>query len=402
VLSQLQKIAIEADVAGIRQVSPATRGIEMNKVTDMEPTSARTLSAGAGPTAAEAEVNRCADIAALYSEISRLRAAVVDAVETARKRHDVQREIGAAAERLRNSMTRRAKPAMPPSAEGLLGGHYARHSGTGIPARASSIEDASAARLAIAPAIVPSAEVPSLLLFSVVIPVHHRTREFREALDSVLAQSLANFEIIIVTNASPAETAAIIEEYKSRDKRVRAFYYPDDSGNANRGRNRGIIEARGDFVSFLDSDDLYFEHTLAHAYDAFRRHNVDVVAGRVSWIVEGSRGTGSMHTGSINASCPVNMAVLMRNNPFMTCAVHVRRDVLLKYGGFRPEQEYLEDLELWLRLAYHGCSFHYSDHIFAQYRLHDSNTELKYIADKERWFDVMWRTYYKPYGSWGV
>jgi glycosyltransferase involved in cell wall biosynthesis len=234
------------------------------------------------------------------------------------------------------------------------------------------------------------------------MPVHHRTSEFREALDSVLAQSLGDFEIIIVTDASPPATVEIIEEYKNRDQRVRAFYYPDETGTPSRGRNRGIVEARGEFMSFLDSDDLFFEDALAHAYDAFLTYNVDVVAGRASWIVEGARGAGAMHTGSTSASCPVNMAVLLRNNPFVTCAVHLRRDVLLKYGGFRLEQKYLADLELWLRLAYHDCTFHYSNHIFAKYRAHDGNAELKYVADKELWFDAMWQTYYKPYGSWRI
>jgi tetratricopeptide (TPR) repeat protein len=239
-------------------------------------------------------------------------------------------------------------------------------------------------------------------LFSVVIPVYDRTSVFREALDSVLSQSLADFEIIITTDASPPETLAIIEEYKRWDRRVRAFYYSDNSGNAGRGRNRGIIEARGEFISFLDSDDLLYEDTLAKAHDAFLTHKTDVVAGRASWIVDGSRLVGDLRTGGTNSAVPVNMAVLMRNNPFMLCTVHVRHDVLLLHGGFRPEQRYLEDLELWLRLAHRGCTFHYSENIFAKYRLHDGNNELQFIKDKEQWFEVMWENYYKPFHSWGI
>jgi tetratricopeptide (TPR) repeat protein len=238
-------------------------------------------------------------------------------------------------------------------------------------------------------------------LFSVIIPVHSRTVEFREALDSVLAQSLSSLEIVIVTNGSPQETLDLIDEYK-RDDRVAAYYYPDNSGGPCRGRNRGIVEARGEFISFLDSDDLFYRDTLMSAYEAFVETGADVVAGRASWIVDGSRIVGDLQTGHTNQPCDVNMAVLMRDNPFMTCTVHVRRDLLLKYGGFRPEQEYLEDLELWLRLAYHGARFNYSDKLFSQYRLHSGNTELKFIDRKEDWFRTMWQNYYKPFVNWGI
>jgi GT2 family glycosyltransferase len=393
----------------------------MNQVGGIEPTSAPTVSEGASSTVPERDAERRAAIATLQSEIIRLRAAAADAAQTARERQGVEREVAAAVERLRNAAipipshtevggsvtpaTSKLPAAGVLSAEAIVGHQPARQESTRVTATTPSVRGASVASplaFANAPTTAPAVAAPPLPLFSVVIPVHHRTDEFREALDSVLAQRLSNFEIIIVTNASPPATVEIIEEYKSRDQRVRAFYYPDDSGTPSRGRNRGIVEARGEFISFLDSDDLFYEDVLSHAYDAFLTHKVDVVAGRTSLIVEGSRGAGNMRTGSTDSSCTVNMAILLRNNPFKTCAVHVRRDVLLKYGGFRPEQEYLEDLELWLRLAYHGCTFHYSDHIFAKYRLHDSNTELKYIADTELWFDAMWRTYYKPYSSWRI
>ncbi len=238
--------------------------------------------------------------------------------------------------------------------------------------------------------------------FSVIIPVHSRTWELREALDSVLAQSFSDLEVIIVTNASPPETIAFINKYVHDDPRIRAFFYSDDSGNACRGRNRGVIEARGEFISFLDSDDLYFPETLATALQIFREHEVDFVAGRASWIVDGSRIVGDLVTGATNQACPVNMAVLMRSNPFMTCTVHVRRDLILKHGGFRPEQKYLEDLELWLRLAKKGCRFYYSEEIFSKYRLHAGNTELKYIDRRDYWFQQMRINYLKPFTDWGI
>src|SRR5271166_4092136 len=240
-------------------------------------------------------------------------------------------------------------------------------------------------------------------VFSVIIPVYDRTWELREALDSVLSQCFPDFEVIIVTDATPAETMAIIHEYVDKDQRVRAFFYTDNSGNACRGRNRGILEARGEFISLLDSDDIFFPNTLNMVYRIFREQPVDFVCGRAYFIVDGTRRVGDFLTGSTTEVSPINMDRFLRGeNPIQTCTVHIRRDLLLKFGGFRFEQKYLEDLELWLRLAYHGCRFYYSDELFAKYRFHQGNLELKYIDQKNYWLEHMRNNYLRPFDDWGI
>jgi glycosyltransferase involved in cell wall biosynthesis len=239
-------------------------------------------------------------------------------------------------------------------------------------------------------------------VFSVIIPVYDRTWELREALDSVVSQSFADFEVIIVTDATPPETMAIVREYIARDSRVRAFFYADNSGNACRGRNRGIIEARGEFISLLDSDDLYFPDTLQKAYRIFREQQVDFVCGRAYYIVDGTRQVGKVATGSTNEVGPINVERLMRENPIQTCTVHMRRDLLIEFGGFRREQKYLEDLELWLRLAYRGCRFYYSNELFSKYRFHQGNLELKYIDQIDYWLEQMRSNYLRPFDNWGI
>jgi glycosyltransferase involved in cell wall biosynthesis/Flp pilus assembly protein TadD len=240
-------------------------------------------------------------------------------------------------------------------------------------------------------------------IFSVVVPIHDRTWELRDALDSVLSQSMQDFEIIIVTDATPPETMKIVDEYACKDRRIRTFFYTDHSGNACRGRNRGIIEARGEFISFLDSDDQYFPDTLEKAHRAFREHQVDFVCGHAYFIVDGTRHAGNLATGSINEGGPINISRFLRGeNPIQTCSVHIRRDLLLKYGGFRIDQRYLEDLELWTRLAYYNCRFYYTDELLAKYRLHQGNLELKFIENKEYWLELMKSNYLRPFEDWGT
>ncbi|MES1383972.1 glycosyltransferase family A protein, partial [Vibrio cholerae] len=92
-------------------------------------------------------------------------------------------------------------------------------------------------------------------LVSVIIPIYDRTWELKEAIQSILDQSYEKTELILICDGSPQETINIVDEYQSNDK-VKIFKYPTSSGNAVRGRNKGIKEANGEFIAFLDSDDI--------------------------------------------------------------------------------------------------------------------------------------------------
>lgn len=95
--------------------------------------------------------------------------------------------------------------------------------------------------------------------FSVVIPVFNRARVLPGAIDSVLAQSEHDFEIIVVDDGSTDNPAAIVEAFA--DPRIR--YVRKENGGGGTARNRGIDLAQGRFVAFLDSDDVFLPHHLA-------------------------------------------------------------------------------------------------------------------------------------------
>ena len=237
--------------------------------------------------------------------------------------------------------------------------------------------------------------------FTVIIPVYDREQELREALASVFAQTLQDFEIIIVTDGSPPATLLTIDGYRN-DPRVRVFIYPDRSGNPSRGRNRGIIEARSEYVAFLDSDDQYFPGALETAHGIFESRKVDVVVGRASFLVDGTRNVRNIKTGDTNDVVPVDMSWLLRSNPFMTCTVTVRRNALLKWGGFRRDQGYNEDWELWTRLLYNKCRFIYTHQLFSSYRVHQGNAELDFIDKCDHWRKLALKNYMRPFAEWGV
>jgi CDP-glycerol glycerophosphotransferase (TagB/SpsB family)/glycosyltransferase involved in cell wall biosynthesis len=105
--------------------------------------------------------------------------------------------------------------------------------------------------------------------FSIIVPVFRVQGYLRECLDSVLGQSYPDFEVIAVDDRSPDGCGAILDEYAARDERVRVLHLPENVG-LGRARNAGLEQARGDYVLFLDSDDLYTPGLLAAVADRLK------------------------------------------------------------------------------------------------------------------------------------
>ncbi len=206
----------------------------------------------------------------------------------------------------------------------------------------------------------------------------------RVAIESVLQQTFKNYELLLICDGSPPETLAVVDEF-GHYPQVRIVRFNENSGNPCRGRNKGIQIAKGEFFLFLDSDDIALENrlerTLYHIFDK----NVDIIGGAIEYLVEdeSSRNFSNGQLGYTGETC--NYEILKGGNRLSICTVAVRLECLKKFGGFREEMRYREDHELWLRLAYHGCTFYNSPEVYARYRIHQDNAELDYIENDEYW-----------------
>ena len=103
-------------------------------------------------------------------------------------------------------------------------------------------------------------------MISVIMPAYNAEGYIREAIDSVLGQSFTDFELIIINDGSKDDTQAIAEEYVRIDNRVRVIRQ-ENKGEAG-ARNRGIAAASGEYITFLDSDDLWMADFLLKMYEA--------------------------------------------------------------------------------------------------------------------------------------
>jgi glycosyltransferase involved in cell wall biosynthesis len=237
---------------------------------------------------------------------------------------------------------------------------------------------------------VASANNPSLKqappLVSFIIPIYDRVDLLRTAIKSILEQTLQVFELILVTDGSPSTTMAVVKEFCS-DPRVKIFNYPISSGNAVRGRNKGILEARGKYIAFLDSDDIASPDRLEVCLPILESNKADVVYGAWRALLDGSRHVEGIANGQVVHSPDCDLAMLEKFCVPCQSTVMVRRDMLLRTGFLKSRMEYREDHELWLRLAYHGARFKAIPHVLCDLRLHGGNNELNFKHNDNQWCD---------------
>jgi glycosyltransferase involved in cell wall biosynthesis len=181
---------------------------------------------------------------------------------------------------------------------------------------------------------------------SVVIPAYNAERTLGEALASVTAQTLGDLEVIVVDDGSTDATAEIARN--AGDGRVRALTVAN--GGVARARNRGMHEARGELVAFLDADDVWkpakLERQLAvlHA-----RGEVGMCVTAAVRIDAEGRHIAPMRTREYDDQC----AALLLHSMVLGCISSgvVRRSLALGVGGFDPRFSQSADWDFWLRLS---------------------------------------------------
>ncbi len=232
-------------------------------------------------------------------------------------------------------------------------------------------------------------------LVSFVIPIYDRTDVLRTAVQSALVQSAQVFEVILVTDGSPTDTMAVVNEFAT-DPRVHIYSYPVSSGNAVRGRNKGILEACGKYVAFLDSDDVAAPDRLEVCLPLLESGKADVVYGAWRALLDGSREIDGLVHGQVVHSPDCDLTMLKKICVPCQSTVMVRREMLLRNGFLKPCMQYREDHELWARLAYHGAKFKSVPHVLTDLRLHSGNNELNFKDNDTHWENMLAGEYRLP------
>jgi glycosyltransferase involved in cell wall biosynthesis len=202
------------------------------------------------------------------------------------------------------------------------------------------------------------------LLISVVVPTYNRSKIILEALESVLAQTYPAFEIIVVDDGSSDGTGEILQRFMDRryssgnsTPEIRYFYQSNQGQSA--ARNKGIVEARGEWIAFLDSDDPWHPEKLewqARALTEFKG-KCDACFTDARLINNLSLDTTAFRSTNTHFEPAIGIfsgAALCLTKTFGTCWLQtfvIRTDVIRRLGGFDPDLRFAEDQDFLFRLA---------------------------------------------------
>ena len=203
-------------------------------------------------------------------------------------------------------------------------------------------------------------------LISVVIPAYNAEQFLDETLESVLSQTYENWECIIVNDGSTDNTESIAKKWCEKDARFR-YFYKENSG-ASDTRNLGIKKARGEYIAFLDADDLYMPNFLEICLENLVEKDVDLVAPKMLefWdvqneVIEDEDKKDYLYSGK------EGIALFLHSNR-ITMALLCKKSVMDEVGGFTWHKK-AEDLHCWLKVLFAGYKIYRIDETLLLYRL---------------------------------
>ena len=199
---------------------------------------------------------------------------------------------------------------------------------------------------------------------SVIIPTYNRAKLIKRAVDSVLAQTYNDYEIIIIDDGSTDGTQDILKDYHHS---IRYIYKENEGISAT--RNRGIKEAKGKYLAFLDSDDQWFPDKLAVQVNLMEKnHNLGIVCSKMNIL----NGKGEKIGTKPEQKTGKNFRELLEiGGDLPTSTVMARKECFDKVGVFDELLPPMEDFEMWVRIASQYDIYTVPDKVFALYYRHD-------------------------------
>ena len=203
---------------------------------------------------------------------------------------------------------------------------------------------------------------------SVVIPAYNAADHIEDAINSVLAQTYTDYEIIVVNDGSP-DTPALEKALDRYRDRIR--YLRQDNRGPSGARNAGIRTARGEFIAFLDSDDKWLPEFLESQLQLIASDGQADLVYADCMIFGDSPLSGESFMRRYPSEGPVTLESVLQNRcVVVTSTVVARKRSLMQVGLFNEAYRCCEDFDLWLRLLHAGSHFTYQDRILAYHRKH--------------------------------
>lgn len=224
------------------------------------------------------------------------------------------------------------------------------------------------------------------MTFTVVIPSYNRAGQIVSAINSILQQTFQDFEIIVVDDGSTDKTGEVVLSIK--DNRIR--YIRKENAGASSARNTGIAEAKGLYVSFLDSDDEWLPTMLEKQYEKFS--NDESIGFVYSNILKKTSDGQLKDFGIVEYNGYIYDRVLRQGFLAPTSVISGKRELFLKVGGFDNLLPASQDDDICFKMT-KICKTAYIDEILCYLNLGEENRiSLNYKKVGDGWF-MLWEKY---------
>lgn len=191
---------------------------------------------------------------------------------------------------------------------------------------------------------------------SIIMPAFMAELWIARSIDSILAQTYSNWELVIVNDGSSDKTEEIIIKYSSQDSRIRYFY--QSNGRPGKARNLGFKNIQGDLIAYLDSDDVMLPNHLEIRYQILKAQTVDFVYGPIWEVKEGKKKIFHGNLSDTDDGCMMPIMVM-----------HTKE--CLQVGNFDEDLLFEEDLEFFLRMASYFKTYQFWQPATVEYHIHE-------------------------------
>ena len=211
-----------------------------------------------------------------------------------------------------------------------------------------------------------------MLSFSIIIPVYRVEQYLDQCVQSVVAQTYREFEVILIDDGSPDNSGALCDRWAEKDSRIRVIH--QENQGLSGARNTGIQAASGDYLMFLDSDDWWSGETVLQTVaERLEKTGADVLSFNYQKIYGGKRETpyfGDLADAPQTLWAEASLRYMMDHNIWVTgaCNKAIRRDLVLANGLFFRMKITSEDIDWTLRLAICANRFDFINTVVFLYR----------------------------------
>ncbi|MDR2731978.1 MAG: glycosyltransferase [Fibromonadaceae bacterium] len=202
---------------------------------------------------------------------------------------------------------------------------------------------------------------------SIIIPVYNGSNYLREAIDSALAQTYANCEIIVVNDGSTDNTEQICLSYGAQIR-----YFAKENGGVATALNMGIEKMQGEYFSWLSHDDVYYPSKIEKQIDALQKNGdmTKIAWGDFDIFDENTKTVQSMCFGKIDSKDILTDSIFPVLKSYIAgCSLLIHRSHFERIGLFKPELRYTQDYDLWFRML-RGQKTIYVDSPLYKLRVH--------------------------------